>query len=93
MKTKGFPTLLSSFVKWQSICCAGVRKFVFLFRQILDEIDEQGIKIYDLPDCESDEDEDYVEQTKQLKVFKYSIKFNLSLFVSGYLTLLSPNFK
>ena len=36
--------------------------------QILDEIDEQGIKIYELPGCESDEDEDYVEQTKQLKV-------------------------
>ncbi|KAJ7387428.1 septin 2 [Desmophyllum pertusum] len=28
---------------------------------------EQGIKTYELPDCESDEDEDYVEQTKQLK--------------------------
>ena len=38
------------------------------FDQILDEIDEQGIKIYTLPDCESDEDEEYVEQTKQLKV-------------------------
>lgn len=36
-------------------------------RKIMDEIDEQGIKIYELPDCESDEDEDYVEQTKQLK--------------------------
>jgi len=36
-------------------------------RRILDEIDEQGIKIYELPGCESDEDEDYVEQTKQLK--------------------------
>ena len=36
--------------------------------QVLNEIDEQGIKIYELPDCESDEDEEYVEQTKQLKV-------------------------
>jgi len=36
-------------------------------RRILDEIEEQGIKTYELPDCESDEDEDYVEQTKQLK--------------------------
>ena len=38
------------------------------FCQILNEIDEQGIKIYELPDCDSDEDEDYVEQTRQLKV-------------------------
>lgn len=43
-------------------------KFLLCACQILDEIDENGIKIYELPDCESDEDEDYVEQTKQLKV-------------------------
>jgi len=49
----------------------GVSRFISLFLQILDEIEEQGIKTYELPDCESDEDEDYVEQTKQLKVFKY----------------------
>jgi len=48
----------------------GVSMFLSLFIQILDEIEEQGIKTYELPDCESDEDEDYVEQTKQLKVFK-----------------------
>lgn len=36
-------------------------------RRVLDEIEEQGITIYELPDCESDEDEEYVEQTKQLK--------------------------
>lgn len=44
--------------------------------QVLDEIEEQGITIYELPDCESDEDEEYVEQTKQLKVMnldKFSI--------------------
>ena len=46
----------------------GVSMFLSLFLQILDEIEEQGIKTYELPDCESDEDEDYVEQTKQLKV-------------------------
>jgi len=42
-------------------------ELVSMKRRILDEIEEQGIKIYELPDCESDEDEDYVEQTKQLK--------------------------
>uniref|UniRef100_A0A8C9TXD1 Septin 2 n=1 Tax=Scleropages formosus TaxID=113540 RepID=A0A8C9TXD1_SCLFO len=34
---------------------------------ILDEIDEHGIKIYHLPDAESDEDEDFKEQTRILK--------------------------
>lgn len=28
----------------------------------MDEIDANGIKIYPLPDCDSDEDEDYKEQ-------------------------------
>nr|XP_032652054.1 septin-2-like [Chelonoidis abingdonii] len=36
--------------------------------QILDEIEQHGIKIYHLPDAESDEDEDFKEQTRLLKV-------------------------
>lgn len=39
-----------------------------LLGKILDEIDEHGIKIYHLPDAESDEDEDFKEQTRILKV-------------------------
>ncbi|ESO97486.1 hypothetical protein LOTGIDRAFT_231639 [Lottia gigantea] len=38
-----------------------------LKRKILDQIDEYGINIYPLPDCDSDEDEDYKEQCRQLK--------------------------
>ncbi|XP_067687377.1 septin-2-like isoform X1 [Haliotis asinina] len=38
-----------------------------LKRRILDQIDENGINIYPLPDCDSDEDEDYKEQCRQLK--------------------------
>ncbi|XP_065558193.1 septin-1-like [Artemia franciscana] len=38
-----------------------------LKKRVLDEIEENGIKIYQLPDCDSDEDEDYKEQVKQLK--------------------------
>uniref|UniRef100_A0A2C9JQR0 Septin-type G domain-containing protein n=1 Tax=Biomphalaria glabrata TaxID=6526 RepID=A0A2C9JQR0_BIOGL len=38
-----------------------------LKRKILDQIDEFGIRIYPLPDCDSDEDEDYKEQCRQLK--------------------------
>lgn len=34
----------------------------------MDQIDEYGISIYPLPDCDSDEDEDYREQCRQLKV-------------------------
>lgn len=36
--------------------------------QILDEISEHGIRIYQLPDADSDEDEEFKEQTRVLKV-------------------------
>ncbi|MBZ3888065.1 Septin-2 [Sciurus carolinensis] len=38
-----------------------------LKKRILDEIEEHNIKIYHLPDAESDEDEDFKEQTRLLK--------------------------
>uniref|UniRef100_A0AAQ4QWT6 Septin n=1 Tax=Gasterosteus aculeatus aculeatus TaxID=481459 RepID=A0AAQ4QWT6_GASAC len=38
-----------------------------LKRRILDEIAEQGIRIYQLPDADSDEDEEFKEQTRVLK--------------------------
>ncbi|PKK18617.1 septin 2 [Columba livia] len=41
--------------------------FLHYKSQILDEIEEHGIKIYHLPDAESDEDEDFKEQTRLLK--------------------------
>ncbi|XP_034498637.1 septin-2 [Ailuropoda melanoleuca] len=44
------------------------------FFQILDEIEEHNIKIYHLPDAESDEDEDFKEQTRLLKA---SIPFSV----------------
>lgn len=34
----------------------------------MDEIAERGIKIYQLPDADSDEDEEFKEQTRVLKV-------------------------
>ncbi|KTF87912.1 hypothetical protein cypCar_00028551 [Cyprinus carpio] len=43
-----------------------VFKKVF-FHQILDEISEHGIRIYQLPDADSDEDEEFKEQTRVLK--------------------------
>lgn len=36
--------------------------------QVLDEIAEHGIRIYQLPDADSDEDEEFKEQTRVLKV-------------------------
>ncbi|XP_046979912.1 septin-1 [Schistocerca americana] len=38
-----------------------------LKKRVLEEIESNGIKIYPLPDCDSDEDEDYKEQVRQLK--------------------------
>lgn len=43
------------------------------------EIDENGIRIYPLPDCDSDEDEDYKEQVKQLKVSNIIVSNSLNL--------------
>ncbi|KAG9341560.1 hypothetical protein JZ751_019073 [Albula glossodonta] len=38
-----------------------------IHNKVLDEIEEHDIKIYHLPDAESDEDEDFKEQTRILK--------------------------
>ncbi|XP_032835701.1 septin-2-like isoform X1 [Petromyzon marinus] len=35
--------------------------------RVLEELEENGIRIYQLPDAESDEDEDFKEQTRILK--------------------------
>lgn len=51
------------------------------------EIDENGIRIYPLPDCDSDEDEDYKEQVKQLKVSNI-VKFSEFLIFCGAAVLL-----
>ncbi|MGH0145760.1 UNVERIFIED_CONTAM: hypothetical protein FKN15_034720 [Acipenser sinensis] len=42
-----------------------------LKRRILDEIAQQGIRIYQLPDADSDEDEEFKEQTRVLKFEQY----------------------
>lgn len=38
--------------------------------QIREEIEQYGIKIYQFPDCDSDEDEDFKQQDQELKVRK-----------------------
>ena len=36
--------------------------------QIIEEIDNNDIHIYEFPDCDSDEDDDFKQQDRELKV-------------------------
>lgn len=47
--------------------CLTKKEMERLKSRVLKEIENNGIKIYPLPDCDSDEDEDYKEQVRQLK--------------------------
>lgn len=47
--------------------CLTKKEIERLKTRILKEIEANGIKIYSLPDCDSDEDEEYKEQVRQLK--------------------------
>ncbi|XP_077995603.1 septin-5-like [Glandiceps talaboti] len=38
-----------------------------LKRRVLDDLDTHGIKIYEFPDCDSDEDEEFKQQDNELK--------------------------
>jgi septin 4 len=38
--------------------------------QVLKEIEKHSIDIYQYPECDSDEDEEFKQQDKQLKVYK-----------------------
>lgn len=51
-----------------------------LKKRILDEIAKHNIKIYQLPDVEEDEEEDYKEQTRVLKVFEKIIKIFFKIY-------------
>ncbi|KFQ91892.1 Septin-2, partial [Nipponia nippon] len=58
-----------------------------LKRRVLDEISEHGIRIYQLPDADSDEDEEFKEQTRVLKA---SFPPNLLFCCSSSLSLRIP---
>lgn len=47
--------------------CLTKKEMERLKTRVLKEIENNGIKIYPLPDCDSDEDEEYKEQVRQLK--------------------------
>ncbi|XP_055324442.1 septin-1 [Sitodiplosis mosellana] len=47
--------------------CLTKKEMERLKGRIMKEIENNGIKIYPLPDCDSDEDEEYKEQVRQLK--------------------------
>ncbi|XP_015772331.1 PREDICTED: septin-1-like, partial [Acropora digitifera] len=44
-------------------CCS----YLFHFLQVLDEIQDNGIKIYTFPDCDSEDDEEFVQINQELK--------------------------
>jgi septin 2 len=51
----------------------------------MEQVQQNGIQVYTLPECDDDEDEEYKEQCKQLKVlglFAFCITL-LSLLVSS----------
>ncbi len=48
--------------------CVCVRVFVCVNVQIREEIDKFGIKVYQFPECDSDEDEEFKQLDKELKV-------------------------
>ncbi len=41
--------------------------FILLFK-VREEIEKFGIKVYQFPDCDSDEDEEFKQQDRELKV-------------------------
>lgn len=47
--------------------CLTMKEIARLKQRVLEEIAENGIKIYNLPDCDSDEDEEYKLQVAQLR--------------------------
>ena len=47
--------------------------------QVLEEIEHHNINIYQFPDCDSDEDEDFKQQDKSLKVLVKIIQFDQNM--------------
>lgn len=43
-------------------------RFCLARTQIREEIDKFGIKVYQFPECDSDEDEEFKQQDRELKV-------------------------
>ena len=44
--------------------------------QVLEQVEKQRIQIYQFPECDSDEDEDFKKQDRELKV-RYSLFFSV----------------
>ncbi|KAF0768413.1 septin-1 [Aphis craccivora] len=59
-----------------------------LKKRILEEINANGIKIYPLPDCDSDEDEDYKEQVLNNFLFNYENKTKINYKITKMFTKL-----
>lgn len=71
------------------VCCGIIMKITWIERlscftsvtllQVMTQIAENGINLYSLPDCDEDEDEDYREQCRLLKVRRSTGNRHMSL--------------
>ncbi|CAG2061652.1 unnamed protein product [Timema podura] len=59
--------VLSSLAQHETSALANYATEAGIYMFVMEEIESNGIKLYPLPDCDSDEDEDYKEQVRQLK--------------------------
>lgn len=66
--------------------CYHSLNFSHLTLQIREEIEQYGIKIYQFPDCDSDEDEEFKQQDLELKV---SVRASRWLWVSSIYIVIS----
>ena len=66
-------TLLISCVLHIFLCCDTT--LMFFLSQIAEEIAAASIQIYILPDCDDDEDIEYKEQCRQLRVIPFAQLF------------------
>lgn len=51
-----------------NVFSAGHSLCVCVFLQVRDEIERFGIKVYQFPECDSDEEEEFKQMDKELKV-------------------------
>ena len=55
-------------------CIMLISVYHFTLSQVRDEIERFGIKVYQFPECDSDEDEEFKQMDKELKVRHKSLK-------------------
>lgn len=60
---------VSAYLNWGvNVFSAGHSLCGCVFLQVRDEIERFGIKVYQFPECDSDEEEEFKQMDKELKV-------------------------